>query len=412
MRSSLTLLHATLIGSTLAAAALAPAAAANLSLADKRNLAANGEHATLQNSRAAIRPLAGSNYTVLHDFAGAPNDGDYPTAEPTLDKSGNIYGVTDDGGANGTGALFEITSGGTESLLHSFGATGDGTQPDGAVIFDASGNMYGTTEYGGSSDNGTIWELTAGGNYSVLHSFASNEGNFIRGRLVEDKAGNLYGTALFGGANGDGAVFEYSASGQLTVLHSFDGTDGEFPEHGVVMDKHGNLFGATAFGGADSNGTVYEISSSGVFTSLHSFTGGADGGFLYGGVGIDKKGNVYGNTADGGADSSGTVFEITKNGVFSTIYNFTGAADGGTPEGDMLVVGKKLYSSATTGGANGAGGIYEATAKGKESLLASFSTADGDGYSAGVASKGKTLYGTASSGGTDGYGVVFSMTKK
>ncbi|HEX4160288.1 MAG TPA: choice-of-anchor tandem repeat GloVer-containing protein [Rhizomicrobium sp.] len=413
MRISHTLFHTALLGSTLAVAALAPAAAASLSLAEKRALAVTG------NRPPASRAVSGfssvrepGTYTVLHNFTGGPGDGQDATAEPTLDKSGNIYGVTEEGGANDAGALFEITAGGSESLLHSFGGAGDGTAPDGAVSIDSSGNIIGTTNYGGASDNGTIWELAAKGTYSVLHSFAADEGNFVRGHLVQDKKGNFYGTALFGGTPGYGTVFEYSAKGKLTILHAFDATDGEYPEHGVVMDKDGNLYGATAFGGADDNGTVYKISSKGSFTSLYSFTGGADGGFIYGGIGIDKKGNLYGSTVSYGASGNGTVFKMTSAGALTTLYNFTGGADGGGPEGDTLVVGKNIYGAATTGGSSGDGGIYEVTTKGKETMVQSFDAADGDGYSAGLTASGKFFYGTTAGGGTDGYGVVFSLTKK
>ena len=412
MRISHRLFHGALLGSAFAVAALAPAMGANLSQAEKRDLAVTGKHSAAAASEAAIRPLAGATYTVVHNFAGAPNDGQSPTAEVTLDASGNIYGDTDYGGANSNGTLFELTTGGTESLLHSFGGSGDGTVPDGAVIFDASGNMYGTTQSGGSAGNGIIWEYSASGTYSILHSFASNEGSFIRGRLVMDKKGNLYGTALFGGANSDGSVFEYSAAGQFTVLHSFDGTDGQYPEHGVVMDKKGNLYGVTAFGGTNGDGSVYKISKKGTFTSLYSFTGGADGSFLYGGLGMDKKGNLYGATVSNGANNNGTVFEMTPTGTLTTLYAFTGAADGGAPNGDTLVVGKKIYGAASTGGANSAGGIYEVTTKGKESLLASFSASSGDGYTAGVTKSGNTLYGTTADGGANNDGVVFSLTGK
>ncbi|HTT82533.1 MAG TPA: choice-of-anchor tandem repeat GloVer-containing protein [Rhizomicrobium sp.] len=412
MRFCHTSFRVALLGSALAAAALIQTAGASQSSIDmERTLAATGKNPSAERG-AAIGPILakGWTYSVVHNFTGTPDDGQVPTAEPTLESS-NIYGVTLGGGANSEGTLYEISSGGAESLLHSFGASDDGTQPDGAVIFDKSGNMYGTTEYGGASGNGTIWEYSASGTYSVLASFASDQGNFIRGRLVEDKKGNFYGTALFGGANSYGSVFEYSSKGVLTVLHSFDGTDGEFPEHGVVMDKAGNLYGVTAFGGTDNHGTVYEISNNGTFTSLYSFTGGDDGGFLYGGLGIDKQGNLYGSTVDYGAHGYGTVFEVSS-GTLTTLYSFTGGADGGAPEGDTLVAGKNLYGAATDGGANGDGGVYEVTPKsGTESLLASYPKTSGDTYSAGVAGTGKTFYGTTESGGTDGDGVVFSLTK-
>jgi uncharacterized repeat protein (TIGR03803 family) len=419
MRICHMLFRGALLGSTLALAALTQAAAATTSRADlERTLAATGKLSSavpqksgaVSGSSVVHQP---STYTVLHNFTGGTGDGQVPSAEVTLDASGNIYGTTDGGGADSEGTLFEITAGGTESLVHSFGASGDGTIPDGAVIFDAGGNMYGTTNFGGANGDGTLWKFAADGTYTVLHSFDNTgDGYFIRGRLIQDRKGNLYGTALFGGANGDGTVFKYSSRGKLRVLHAFSGTDGQYPEHGVVRDRHGNLYGVTAFGGANDQGSVYEIARDGTFTSLYSFTGKGDGGFLYGGLAIDRAGNLYGSTASYGANGQGTVFKLAPGGTLTTLYSFaSGSSDVGEPEGDMLLAGKKLYSTATTGGTNGAGGIYEVTLTGKESVLEDVPTTGGDTYSAGVTKSGKTFYGTIESGGTDGDGVVFSLTK-
>ncbi|MGH6888087.1 MAG: choice-of-anchor tandem repeat GloVer-containing protein [Rhizomicrobium sp.] len=413
MRICHLLLHGALLGSTLAAAAMAPAAGATLTRDDwKRNLAVTGNHpSTWHRSAASGAAHVSATYTVLHNFAGAPDDGAGSGAEVTLDSAGNIYGTTDYGGANTYGVIFKLAPDGTENLLHSFGGAGDGQTPDGAVTIEANGDMYGTTTFGGGSGNGNIWELATDGTYTVLHNFTTDEGNFARGRLIQDRRGDFYGTALFGGVNGDGTVFKYSARGKLTVLHAFNGSDGEFPEHGVVRDKAGNLYGVTAFGGASENGTVYRIAKNGTFSTLYSFTGGADGGFLYGGLAIDRNGNLYGSTDDGGADSAGTVFKMTSDGALTTLYNFTGGADGEYPEGDMLRVGKNLYSTTTGGGADSDGGIYELTSRGKLKVLQNFSATNGNYYSAGLTLSDGTFYGTTEYGGTDDNGVVFSLTK-
>jgi len=413
-----TLFRSALLSSALAAIAMTPAAAATLSRADiDRIRAATGAPASAVNagqgaaSHFGIAPK-GFKYTIVHSFAGGTGDGFNPTAEVTLDASGNIYGTTDSGGAYGFGTIFELTPGGTETLLHSFGGSGDGTTPYGAVTFDAKGNIYGTTNSGGSGGAGIIYELASDGTYTVLHNFITSEGSNIEGRLTQDKKGNLYGTAAFGGANGDGSVFEYSAQGKFSVLHSFDGTLGEYPDHGVAIDKAGNIYGATAFGGNTyDEGTLYEISKTGTFYILHYFTGGADGGFIYGCVTVDKAGNVYGNAEDGGANNAGTVFQLTREGKFTTLYNFTGTTDGGTPQGDVLLVGKNVYGTTSTGAAGGAGGVYEVSLKGQETTLASFDAANGDGYAAGLTPNGKNFLGTTQDGGANGDGVVFSLTK-
>src|ERR1700722_4815657 len=381
-----TLFRGALLGSTLAVVALTPAAAATTSRTDlERTLAATGKISSAVPQRSGS--VSGfsivhqpSTYTVLHNFSGGTSDGQIPSAEVTLDASGTISGTTDGGGANSEGTLFKITVGGKESLVHSFGASGDGTIPDGAVIFDASGNMYGTTNYGGANDDGTLWELAADGTYSVLHSFdGTGDGDFIRGRLVEDGNGNLYGTALFGGAYGDGTVFKYTSRGKLKVLHAFSGTDGQYPEHGVVRDRLGNVYGATAFGGANDQGSVYKIARDGTFTSLYSFTAKGDGGFLYGGLAIDRTGNLYGSTASYGANGQGTVFKLAPNGTLTTLYNFVGgSSDVSEPEGDMLLAGTNLYSAAANGGTNTAGGVYEVTLAGTETVLEDFPATTGD----------------------------------
>lgn len=420
MSVSHTSLRVALFGSALALAATAALAAP--SRADlERSLAATGRHASAAHAASgfAARHTPGWTYTVLHDFAGEPSDGDGSGAEVTLDSAGNIYGTTDWGGPYGAGndygALFKVATDGTESILHFFGNTGDGTNPDGAVTFLSNGNMIGTTTFGGSTNNGTIWQLTAGGTYSILYSFAADQGNFIRGRLVEDGRGNFYGTALDGGAANYGTVFKYNlAKNKVTVLHSFNGTDGEFPEHGVVRDKSGNLYGVTAFGGTSDEGTVYKIAKDGTFSTLYNFTGGADGGFIYGGLAIDKDGNLYGS-ADSSSPGSGTVFKLAPDGTYTVLYTFTGGSDGAYPEGDMLLKGTNLYSTATGGGDSSCscGVIYEITSTGKEKVLEAFTPTSGNEYSAGLTPAGNgVFYGTTQNGATGDNGVVFSLKKK
>jgi uncharacterized repeat protein (TIGR03803 family) len=417
MHSCLTSFRVALFGSAVALFALSPAAGANAQPTDatKRVLAVQGKHPPAIETRTTLTgSRTHATYTVLHAFAGGPNDGAGSGAEVTLDSTGNIYGTTDYGGTNGFGTVFKLATTGTESLLHSFGGAGDGATPDGAVTIEADGDMIGTTIGGGSTGNGIIWKLAGDGTYTILHAFTPDEGSFLRGRLVQDKKGNFYGTALFGGANDDGTVFKYRAGGKLTVVHTFNGTDGEFPEHGVVRDRAGNLYGVTAFGGTGDNGTVYKIAKDGTFTTLHNFTGGADGGFLYGGLAIDKDGNLYGNADDGGTDGYGTVFKLAPDGTLTVLYNFTGGTDGRNPEGDVLLEGKSLYSTTTGGGdpSCGCGVIYKITAKGKEKVLEAFTATSGNEYAGGLTPSHGVFYGTTQNGANDDNGVVFSLTKK
>src|SRR5262249_29467380 len=154
---------------------------------------------------------------------GGAGDGSDSTAEVTFDSIGNIFGVSEFGGANGYGVIFERDAEGDEGIVHSFGGAGDGQEPDGAPLIASDGNMYGTTVQGGASNNGVIWDLSGSDEYSVLYSFSVDEGTFLRGRLTEGKKGVLYGTALFGGPNGYGAVYKFNpAKGKLTILHAFN----------------------------------------------------------------------------------------------------------------------------------------------------------------------------------------------
>lgn len=273
--------------------------------------------------------------------------------------------------------------------------------------------MIGTTSEGGSYGFGTIWKLAADGTYTVVHSFAHAEANFVRGRLIQDKKGNFYGTSVLGGASGYGTVFKFNAEGKVTVLHTFNGSDGHDAQQGVVSDKAGNLYGVTGYGGVYDEGTVYKIAKDGTFSTLHSFTGGFDGSFPYSGLAIDKNGKLYGSTYYGGTTGAGTVFKLAPDGTLTTLYNFTGGADGANPGGDMLLMGDKLYSTTVYGGDPGCrcGVIYEIV-KGKEKVLKTFTATSGNEYSAGLVPFNGVLYGTTEYGATGNNGVVFSLTKK
>jgi uncharacterized repeat protein (TIGR03803 family) len=224
---------------------------------------------------------AGSGWTesVVYTFTGGA-DGAAPWAGVTLDQAGNLYGTTSAGGSNMFGTVYELSpagSGWTEKTLHSFqnsqGGEEDGRNPYAGVIFDRSGNLYGATQYGGagggSPGGGTVFELTptSGGNwtYTVLYSFAASGGGLAKGPvadLVMDSAGNLYGTTAGDGLYQFGSAFKLThgtGGWTYTSLHDFtSGSDGRLPRSNLVFDAAGNLYG-TAYGGADGDGVVFEI---------------------------------------------------------------------------------------------------------------------------------------------------------
>jgi uncharacterized repeat protein (TIGR03803 family) len=277
-----------------------------------------------------LMPKVGGGWTekVLHDFIDNGTDGFHPAASLILDHAGNLYGTTWGGG----GTVFELTpaSGGnwTETILHAFGTGTDGGAPEASLIFDASGNLYGTTEFGGAYNGGTVFELTptSGGSWTeaILHDFIpyGTDGYYPGGNVVFDAVGSLYGTTYNGGGtyNG-GTVFKLTPTGAggwtETLLHIFGrGVDGANPIAGVIFDASGNLFGTAIDGGPYRWGTVFKLtpSASGVWTEtlVHSFGHGTDGAQPYGGLIFGTGGTLYGTTALGGPNAGGgTVFEIT-----------------------------------------------------------------------------------------------------
>jgi uncharacterized repeat protein (TIGR03803 family) len=252
--------------------------------------------------------------TVLYSFTYA--DGTYPSGGLVRDTAGNLYGTTTQGGASGEGTVFKVDTSGNETVLHSFaGGTTDGAYPYLTRLrMDAAGNLYGVTEEGGASDLGVVFEISSSGTFSLLYSFAggTTDGAFPSGPLIRDTEGNLRGTTQAGGASNLGTMFELSSGGTLTLLHSFAGgtTDGAYPYGGLVQDPKGNLYGTTVGGGASGVGTIYELTTAGTFTVLQSLISKSDGAYPYGGLVVDIKGDLFGTALQGGKGGYGTVFEL------------------------------------------------------------------------------------------------------
>jgi len=355
---------------------------------------------------------AGGGWTesILWDF-GNGTDGVGPYAGLIMDKSGNLYGTTWNGGTNGNGVgtggtVFKLTppssSGGnwTESILWNFanGSDGNGTdgfEPYAGLIMDNGGNLYGTTKCGGTYGYsvphcpGTVFELmppaTSGGNWSesILWSFNGSDGDYPLASLIMDKSGDLYGTTNGGGLYGEGTVFELTppstSGGDWTesVLWNFgNGTDGEYPLASLIMDTDGNLYGTTLVGGAHgNNGTVFELtppSTSGEHWTesiLWGFGNSSDGVHPYAGLIMDNSANLYGTTGGGGAWGNGTVFELTppstrgENWSESLLWNFANGSDGVHPYAGLIMDNSgNLYGTTSGGGTaspSGAGTVFE-----------------------------------------------------
>jgi len=347
-----------------------------------------------------LAPKSGGGWTesVLHSF-GNGTDGAFPSGGLVFDKTGNLYGTTFQGnGADDAGIVFELSpsTGGawTETVLHVFGSGADGAKPSGSLVFDAFGNLYGTTQAGGTGSCptcGTVFELSpmVGGGWteSVIYTFHSLDGYSPNGSLILDASGNLYGLTFFGGIGiGEGSAFELVQTQpgvwKKKILHSFGNVsaDGQEPVGGLVVDSSGNLYGTLSIGGSSTTcgdngcGAVFELSPKGKGNwgekILHNFANhGVDGYEPYAGLVLDASGNLYGSTQHGGSggncvDGCGTVFKLApKDGSWSekVLHEFSNSGeDGYLPQAGLLVgPSGKLYGTALGGGADNSGVVFE-----------------------------------------------------
>jgi len=290
--------------------------------------------------------------TVLYSFTGS--DGIYPEAGLIKDAAGNLYGTTLLGGQIcDCGVVFRLAPDGTETVLRSFGGTGDGRDPAAGLIKDKTGNLFGTTDFGGSAGEGTVFKLAPDGTETMLWSFGgTGDGIYPEAGLIKDAAGNLYGTTLDGGVNDNGIVFKLTPRGAETVLHSFTGSDGSNPAAGLIADAAGNLYGTTEFGGANNGGVVFKVAPDGTETVLHSFAdNGSDGYYPMDGLIKDETGNLYGTTYSGGAKHHGIVFKLAPDGTETVLHAFSRGRGGGRPTAGLIRdAAGNLYGTTSSGG--------------------------------------------------------------
>ncbi len=361
--------------------------------------------------------------TVLYNFTDQ-KDGGAPRSGVILDANGNLYGTTTDGGAGNDGAVYQLSPAGQETVMFGFPPHADGSFPQSSLALDAAGNFYGTTTYGGASNEGIVYKLDNAGHENVLYTFGGSGGSMPYAGVLIDAAGNLFGTASAGGTGRAGVVYKLDTAGNQTVLYNFTGgADGGGPLGNLIRDVAGNFYGTAYFGGTLNAGVVFELSPEGHETVLYSFTGGADGGYPWAGLARDSAGHLYGTTAYGGSGNAGVVFELDAAGQETVLYSFTGKADGGYPfQGVIRDTAGNLYGATSGGGIGssncyrGCGVVYKLDTAGNQTVLYSFTGASdgGNPYSAIVRDDKGSLYGTAAGGGdnsgTLGHGVVYSVS--
>jgi uncharacterized repeat protein (TIGR03803 family) len=378
---------------------------------------------------------AQTNHKVLYSFKGVQvHDGFRPFTGLVRDAAGNFYGTTSAGGVGcytlGCGTVYKLNASGEETILHSFTGGNDGAVSYSSLLLDSAGNLYGTTLIGGIYSYGTIFKVSPMGKFSVVYSFTGDaDGSLPEAGLIEDAANNLYGTTYWGGSGisnaGYGTVFKLAPNGVLTTLYTFTGSaDGAYPSATLVRDAEGNLYGTTEYGGVATGlagyGVVFRVSPDGRETVLHTFVGApSDGQLPYAGVIRDSTGTLYGTTVLGGSQGinsgAGTVFEIKAAEGETVLYNFTGGADGGYPQGILSRDATGALYGTTEGGGlwpNFPGTVFRVDSEGVESVLYSFQ--GGPDGAIPVANllrdSAGNLYSTTAQGGASGSGTVFALT--
>jgi len=389
--------------------------------------------------------------SLVYSFGGVTHDPSGPSTGLVMDAAGNLYGATGTGGAVSEGAIYELTpsgSGWTETNIFNFTGGSAPGEPSGAIIFDAAGNIYGVSQVGGVNNKGTVYELSPSSSGYVLtnqYSFlGGSDGNWPTGSLAFDANGNIYGTTFQGGGgtgescfNGCGTVFQItpSSSGWTEkVIYAFTGgADGASPGGNLLVDKLGSVYGGATTGGstacgANGCGTIFRLipnAGSWHFAVIYSFQGKI-GGAVPVSLAFDSANNIIGATQNGGnvctaGAGCGVIFKLTRptgSGFWkeTVLHPFTAKEDGQLPGAVTLDSNGNIFGTCFFGPWNGEGVVWEVSPSGTSytfSVLAGFSnaTADGGLPDAGVIVEAHgNLFGTASSGGQFDHGAVFELS--
>jgi uncharacterized repeat protein (TIGR03803 family) len=365
------------------------------------------------------QPAKAQTFTVLHVFTGG-KDGGYPVGPLRKGQDNDLYGAANIGGKYLYGNVFKMTENGKhETILNSF-RYWNGNDPNSYLTLDPSGVIYGATFEGGDDNyNGTFYELSGKNKEKVIHQFpylVSTDGYNPTGPMVVDAQGNFYGATRNGGPTNNGTIFKIDSSGNETVLYNFEGqADGSLPL-GLVLGPDGAFYGATSctYECYSGGGNLFKVDTSGNLTTLYTFTGGADGNVPNGNLLIDPAGNIYGTTNLGGTGpcsedgytGCGTIFKLTPGGTESVLYNFQGTPDGQSPSSGVIADGKgNLYGVTLWGGSTintvGCGVVYELNAAGQEKVLHAFEASDGCQPEGELLLSKNVLYGAANAGGAN-----------
>jgi uncharacterized repeat protein (TIGR03803 family) len=276
----------------------------------------------------AFEVTTSGTFTLLHSFANSETDGGYPTGGMTLGTDGNFYGTTQQGGSSSQGVVFQMTPAGVITILHSFSSGLEGSFPWGPPIMASDGNLYGTTS-GGKGDGGWLYKVTTTGTYTALYEFTAAVGTYPIAPPTQGTDGDLYIPLSLAGANLCGSVVKMTTAGVLNSTYAFPcGSGGAFPIGPLVQAANGDFYSTTQDGGTEGEGTIYQLTTGMVGTVLHSFgTPFGDGEYPGAGLLLATDGNYYGTTAEGGTWDDGTLFNTSTSGTYTKLYSFNNSAN-------------------------------------------------------------------------------------
>ena len=340
--------------------------------------------------------------------------GDYLTTSFIQASDGYFYGVNPGQYPGYGGQIFKMDSGGNVTTVYNFPivSTGSYPYPQGRVVEGSDGSFYGVTADGGTADLGTIFKVDGSGNFTQLYSFTGTaDGSRPAHDLVQGTDGSFYGVASGGGTLSNGTAFKITSAGNFTLLHTFTrGSEGGNPIGALVQGSDGLFYGVSSSGGTYNLGTVYKMDTAGNVTTLYNFTGGADGSAPYTSLVQGTDGSFYGSTLYGGTFGAGLLFKIDSSGNFTTLHEFTNLTDGGQTFGQLVQGSDGLFY-----GMNFSGSLFRIDSSGNFTDLYNF-TGFTDGYrpqSGLIQASDGSFYGTNAQGGPNGLaggGVFFRLT--
>jgi uncharacterized repeat protein (TIGR03803 family) len=373
----------------------------------------------------AAQMAQAQTYTVLHEFTGGV-DGAFPH-QMIQGADGNFYGTSTFGGANNFGNIYKLDPSDSLTVLYSFEGGAGGVEPEGTVFRDSNGDLYGTTREGGDPHCkcGIFFELDTNDDFTILHTFTGADGAFASNNIVSVN-GDLYGTTESGGSNGWGVIYKITKTGHYTVVHNFPSDNYLNTQSDLTRDSTGNIYGETF-------ASIFKLDTAGNFSTIYTFTDGVnDGAGPVGHLILNASGMITG-TALRSPDSSdcGEVFRLESDGTAKALHHFSGWANGCSPETGLIDVGSVLYGTTAYGGdlnctlfareEQGCGLLYQIDKTGKYTAIHAFDGTDG-AWPQDELTKGSdgSVYGITKIGGSGrlctnvadvlGCGVIFKYT--